>query len=335
MAANSFEQLIAQWEERLRRAFLDAIYLIRDQAQIEAITRLLDRGDIDGAFRAVGLDPAQLRVFDKALGQAFEAGGVATVTGIPPLRDANGLRVRFQFAIRNPEAERWLRDYAGNLIREIVDDQRQLIRGVLERGMRAGMNPRSVALDLVGRIDPVTGRRIGGLIGLTRSQEEWARNYAEELASDNPRAAMSRALHDKRFNRAIIKAAETKTPLSAELREKMVAAYRNRALRYRAETIARKEAITALHEAQEQALNQAVSAGVDPATITMTWRSAHDKRVRDAHRALDGESIRRGGVFRSMLGPIRYPGDPNASAANVINCRCWLEPKIDFLVGIR
>ncbi len=66
----------------------------------------------------------------------------------------------------------------------------------------------------------------------------------------------------------------------------------------------------------------------------MTWRATNDERTRDAHQALDGQSVPRGGVFDSELGPIRYPGDPMASAENTINCRCWLEPSVDFLAGV-
>lgn len=334
MAANRFDQLIRSWEPHLQKAFIDAIYAIRNAAQVDQIARMLDRGDVDGAVRAVGLDPTQFRVFDKTFEAAYEAGGVATVNALPLVHDAQGFRVRFQFAIRNPVAEQWLRQYSSNMITGIVDDQRNMIRGFLQAGLEAGANPRTTALDLVGRIG-ASGKREGGTIGLTQSQEQWVRNYAQEL-EQTPGASLTRALRDARFDRAVQKAVSTGEPLGADLQAKMVTAYRNRALRYRAETIARSETITALHEAQNQALDQAVqSGGIDAGAITMTWRSAHDKRVRDAHRGLDGESIARGGVFQSSLGPIRYPGDPSASIENTINCRCWLEPSVDFLAGIK
>jgi hypothetical protein len=334
VAANRFDQLIRSWEPHLQKAFIDAIYAIRNAAQVDQIARMLDRGDVDGAVRAVGLDPTQFRVFDKTFEAAYEAGGVATVNALPLVHDAQGFRVRFQFAIRNPVAEQWLRQYSSNMITGIVDDQRNMIRGFLQAGLEAGANPRTTALDLVGRIG-ASGKREGGTIGLTQSQEQWVRNYAQEL-EQTPGASLTRALRDARFDRAVQKAVSTGEPLGADLQAKMVTAYRNRALRYRAETIARSETITALHEAQNQALDQAVqSGGIDAGAITMTWRSAHDKRVRDAHRGLDGESIARGGVFQSSLGPIRYPGDPSASIENTINCRCWLEPSVDFLAGIK
>lgn len=335
MTANRFDQLIDQWELRLKRAFLDAVKEIRDGAQVAKIAELLEKGDVDGAVRAVGLDPTQFRIFDKSFQDAYEAGGVYTSNGLPPMRDGQGLRLKFQFNIRNFAAEAWLRSYSAQLVSSIFDDQRAIIRGVLERGMSAGINPRSVALDLIGRIGQ-SGAREGGLIGLTDSQVGWVEAYEAELRSDKPTAALQRQLRDRRFDRTVEQAAREGCKLTESEIGPMVRAYRNRALRYRAETIARSEAITALHQGQQHALDQAVaSGGLKADALTMTWRSARDRRVRDAHRHLNGKSVQRGGAFQSDLGPIRFPGDPQASAANTINCRCWLEPSVDFLAGIR
>lgn len=330
---NRLDQLIASWEPQLQKAFFDAVYAVRNAAQIDQIVRMLELGDVDGAVRAVGLDPTQFRAFDKTLEGAYEAGGIATTTALPLMHDGQGFRVRFQFSIRNPVAEQWLRQYSSTMIKGIIDDQRNMIRGFLRAGLEAGTNPRTTALDLVGRVG-ASGRREGGTIGLTQSQEQWVRNYALELEQNDP-ASLTRALRDARFDRSVLRAIRTGEPLPADLRAKIVTAYRNRALRYRAETIARSETITALHKAQDDALNQAIqSGGLKAENVTMTWRSAHDKRVRDAHKELDGETIARGGVFQSSLGPIRFPGDPSASPENTINCRCFLEPSVDFLAGI-
>lgn len=333
MAANRLGQLIDRLEPVLRRAFLESISNLRDAAQLDQIVRMLEARDVDGAIRAVGLDPVAFRPFDKSIADAFEAGGNFTANALPVIKDVAGFRTVFQFSIRNPVAEAWLRDHSGTMVREIIADQRDMIRSYLTDGLAKGANPRTSALDLVGRIG-ASGRREGGTIGLTSSQEQWVRAYADELASDKPLAALERSLRDARFDGAVRKAAAKGEPVPAELRQKMVQAYKNRALRYRAETISRSETIRALHTAQDQALDQATAAGLSADTVTMIWRSAHDRRVRDAHRALDGQTIQRGGVFQSELGPIRYPGDPSASAANTINCRCWLEPKVDFLAGV-
>lgn len=334
--ANRFDQLIDQWDAVLRRAFLDAVYGLRDRAQLDQIVRMLEKGDVNGALRAVGLDPAAFRTFERSLENAFAAGGDEVMRRLPTVRDAAGFRLNIDFSVRNTRAEQWLREHSSRLVREILDDQRDMIRVALTDGLSRGANPRATGLDLVGRLNAATGRREGGFIGLTSSQERWVRNYADELASDNPLAALERELRDKRFDGAVRKAAAEGRPIPAELRQKMVTAYKNRALRYRAETIARTESMAALHQSQDEAMRQAVDAGVvDQATVTFVWRTARDTRVRDSHRAMNGQERKMGTPFTTGTGArLRYPGDPLGPASEIIQCRCWREPKFDFFAGV-
>lgn len=335
MAANRWDSLIDGWSDTLRKAFLDSVYKLRDQAQIDAIARALERGDVNGALRAVGLDPASFRAWDRSFEAAFEAGGNATIMALPVTRDAAGYRLVVQFNIRNPQAERWLREHSSTLVREILDDQREMIRTHLADGMRRGVNPRTAALDLVGRIG-LSGNREGGVIGLTSSQAEWVRRYEAELASDAPEAALARELRDARFDAAVRRAAEAGEPVPASIRAKMVTAYKNRALRFRAEALARTEAMTALHQAQDEGIRQAIESGaVDQSAVSFAWRTARDKRVRDTHKSMEGQTRPYGVPFRSGSGAmLRYPGDPNAPAAERINCRCYREPIVDFLANV-
>ncbi len=335
--ATRFDRLIDTWEPRLQRAFLDSIYNLRDTAHLDQIIRMLENGDVNGALQAVGIDPVSFRPFDKSLANAFEAGGDATAAAVPVTVNADGFRTVFQFAVRNPEAELWLRDYSGGLITEMVSDQLTAVRNFLQAGLAEGANPRTTALDLVGRVSSATGQREGGVIGLTSSQEEWVRNYRQELLSDNPAAALERALRDARFDRAVLKAASSGEPIPSSLVDKMVTAYKNRALRYRAETIARKETLTSLHQAQEMAMKQAIGNGAVAAdTVSFIWRTADDNRVRESHEVMDGQVRKRGQMFVTGNGArLLFPGDPSGPAEDVINCRCWREPKIDFLAGIR
>lgn len=54
------------------------------------------------------------------------------------------------------------------------------------------------------------------------------------------------------------------------------------------------------------------------------WMATGDDRTRDAHAELDGHTSPVDKPFESILGPIMFPGDPNASDENVWNCRCAL-----------
>lgn len=337
MAANRFDQIVDAWDPILKRAFLDSIAAMRDRAQIDQIARMLDAGRVEDAIRAVGLDPVSFRPLDKAIADAFEAGGTATANLVPITTNADGFRTIFQFGIRNPVAEAWLANHSATLVREILDDQRTMIRGHLTDAMSKGLNPRTAALDLVGRISAATGRREGGALGLTASQENWVKRYAEELASGNPAASLQRSLRDKRFDGAVRRAAKAGEPVPAEMRAKMVLAYRNRALRHRAEALARTEAMASLHQAQEESMRQALEQGaIAQSALTYAWRTARDKRVRDTHKPMDGQRVRAGELFTTGSGArLRFPGDPNGPAGETINCRCWREPQVDFLAGVR
>jgi len=336
MTVNRFDSLISSWELKIRQAFLSSIYSIRDGAQIDLIEKLMKRGDIEGAIRAVGLDPTKFRVFDSTVAKAYESGGWHTSSHLPKLREPSGHKIEIVFDVRNVSAEAWLRDHSSNAIKEIVNDQRTMIRDALRDGMEAGENPRTVALDLVGKINKTTGRREGGLIGLTSSQEKWVREYAKEVAAGDSKALL-RKLRDKRFDPAIKRAIKNDSPIPAKQQEAMVRAYKNRALKYRADTIARTEAMASLHEAQNEAMKQAIEKGqVDLATVKKVWHSAGDGRVRDTHAALNGKSVSFNSSFVSPSGArLKFPGDPSAPAAEIINCRCWSDIKIDFLHNIR
>lgn len=55
-----------------------------------------------------------------------------------------------------------------------------------------------------------------------------------------------------------------------------------------------------------------------------TWRTRLDRKVRTAHRLLEGRTVPVGSDFVTLGGRIRYPGDPTAHPTLTINCRCLL-----------
>jgi uncharacterized protein with gpF-like domain len=71
--------------------------------------------------------------------------------------------------------------------------------------------------------------------------------------------------------------------------------------------------------------------------VVNEWLSVHDGRTRHSHREVDTKKVHAGQRFRvnryrrGMLIGIDFmlgPGDPDASAENVINCRCTLAPRL-------
>lgn len=97
---------------------------------------------------------------------------------------------------------------------------------------------------------------------------------------------------------------------------------------YRAERIARTEALTAVSLGQYAAFKDV--AEVIPG-MELMWMTAGDSRVRDSHADLDGDRVKSGGKFNNGL---MFPRDPAGSADETINCRCtflMLPPDHDSL----
>lgn len=332
MARNTpdFEALTEEWDPQIRRAFLQSVDEITDRAKIKEITRLLERGQVDDVLDVLGIDERAFQRLGMTMEQMYASSGI---------RFGNSIltRARWQFDVRNPQAERWVRERSSSLVTEITQDQRNMVREFLERGLNQGDNPRTSALNLVGRVNPTTGRRQGGVIGLTTQQEAFQRRYAEELASSDPtalRKAMKRGLRDKRFDRSILKAIRDGKHLPPETQSKMRAAYRNRMRKYRADTISRTETLQSLAAAQHEAYRQAIEAGeLEADQVTKIWKSAADGRVRFSHAVLHNNERPFLEPFLSPYGSLlRYPGDfgLGAKAKDVIQCRCIVHYRVDF-----
>lgn len=333
------EGLLATYDARLRAAFLSAVDDIRSVIVLRVVVERLEKGDVNGAIAAMHLDVDAFSKLELAIADAYNAGGAATVENLPRLTDPAGNRVVFRFGVRNLEAETWLRQHSSALVTRIVDDQREGIRTALEEGLSKGLNPRATALDVVGRVNRATGKREGGIIGLTAPQERYVASAREELTSGDPkqmRAFLDRQRRDKRFDKTILKAIKDGKPLDKETVNRIVGRYSDRLLDLRGEMLARTEAMTALGKSREDAIRQQIAAGkISAQDVTKIWHSAGDKRVRHTHEALDGQSAMLDGSFHSPSGALlRFPHDPQAPASEIIGCRCYLEYKVDFFASV-
>jgi uncharacterized protein with gpF-like domain len=144
------------------------------------------------------------------------------------------------------------------------------------------------------------------------------------VLENNSTSALGRALRDRRFDASVERAVAAGEPLEPEQIDRMVGRYRDRMLAMRAETIARTESLSvvslARHEATKQAMEQA---GFSADEVKRTWRATKDKRTRDSHSEMDGQTVGFDEPFVSGDGnELMYPGDPSAPASDRINCRC-------------
>ncbi len=56
--------------------------------------------------------------------------------------------------------------------------------------------------------------------------------------------------------------------------------------------------------------------------VNKVWVSVSDDRTRDDHTEADGQTTTLDGEFSVGGEQLEFPGDPNASPANICNCRC-------------
>lgn len=334
-ARTRIAQLTSEWEPTIRAAFLEAVLDIADRADVRRIAERLEKGDVAGAIEAVHIDTAAYSVLDRAISGAFNAGGASAVSALPKIKDPSGAALIVRWDARNLRAENWLRSHSSDLITRIVDDQRAAVRNALSEGVIAGRNPKATVLDVVGRVNRITGRREGGIVGLTAPQQSYVSNALAELSSKDPDVMaryFTRTRRDRRFDAEVRRAMKDGRVIDADLRTRIVGRYSDRLLELRGETIGRTETMAALNQSGVEAMQQAIDAGVVQAgTVTKVWHTARDPKVRDSHAAIDRQSVGIEGRFSNGLA---YPGDPSGGPAETANCRCWMETRIDFTAGL-
>lgn len=303
MTRKRIEEILARYSSRLARRYRQVMQRARDARTLSELETALNEGriaevleDIRDGGKAIASDVA---VIDTAIGLEVAAYIADRVSRVVSYDGANARAV-----LR-------LQANGQRLITAITEGQRLSIGEVLSSGLIEGSNPRAVAIG------------IRDVIGLTPERARAVINYRRALESLD-RRALSYALRDKRSDAAIRAAIEGAKPLKAERIDRLVARYADRQLAQRAEVISRTEMLRALHEATDEAYNQAEDAGQLPRDRAQEqWYAGEDGRTRSSHRKMSGQLRRRGVPFRSGAGNLlRYPGDPQAPASDTIQCRC-------------
>lgn len=331
-------ELVDQFTPEIRKSFLSALKDVKDTTILKDIVEAIELGDVERAFRSTGIGAAAMRPVSSMLERAFETGGVTTGASFPTLKSPRGGRTVFRFDVRDNRAEAWLRQESAGLVVQIENDTREAIRTAIETGMREGRNPRNVALDLVGRINPKTGSREGGIVGLHSQYAKFVNNARTELQTLDPNY-LTRVRRDKRFDGIVQKAIKDGKPLDAETINRLTGRYSDSLLQLRGETIGRTEALKAINKAEFEAFEQAIDKGsLKQENVTRIWDSAGDDgRTRDTHLTMEGQTVKFKEPFKTPDGAsIMFPGDGSLGAGpeETINCRCRVKTKVDWLADI-
>ena len=337
----NFLKLLDDTWPGVQSEFVAAMRQARAGVDMKALEAAIARGDVDAAFRALRFDAADLFKTDTAITAAMTAGGNYQMGAFQHAtrRAPIASRVVQSFGGRNERAERIALDLGSRLVTEVVDDTRVMIAQTIRAGLEAGAGPLRTALDIGGRM--TNGTRQGGLVGLTSGQAGYVQNMRGELTDPDRMANyFTRTRRDKRFDGIVRRAIADGKPVGQADIDRMAARYSDKLLRQRGETIARTETLKALNAGRQEALDQLIenpNNDVRAEDVVRAWDSAGDARTRETHAAADlQDPVPQGQPFIVGGYSLMYPGDTSlgAPAEEVINCRCYVDVRIDFFARL-
>lgn len=226
------DRLLRGLTSKMRKAFLDAVAKLGDKIDVKALEELLRAGRVNEAINVVSAAAVISGFRPLAVEATYSTIFAARAAADAAAKIADLVRHDIVFDQTETEALDYLRRNEMNLIRETSAQALASIRATIIAGQTAGRNPRDTARD------------VRDFIGLTSRQTQAVLNYRSAL--ENQQAdALNRALRDRRFDSTAARAFNAGEPLPPEKIDAMVGRYRDRYLKYRAETIARTECLPA------------------------------------------------------------------------------------------
>lgn len=351
-------ELIDSLEPSVRKAFRDSIANIKSDVQMAILIRAIENGDIPAALTAIGLDESYFRPLDDALRAAHLAGGDFTIEQAKRTARRQGATVTGAFNARNQRAEAILRFHSSGRVVAITETTREGLRVALRDALERGAAPRTVALDLVGRVSP-SGVRQGGIVGLDPSKAQLVNDMRNALSPRNGIGYIENAqgqlvkkfwigadgnlqstysIRDRRFDSAIKRAIQNGQPIPQTQIRKMTDRYTGRLQRLRGEAIARTEIQASVMAAQDEGVQQVIDSGqIESENVAGVWDASRDMFTRDDHRAANGQRRSHGEPFDvggyMMMRPL--DGSLGAPAAQIVNCRCIKRIDMDFMAGLK
>lgn len=315
--ATRLNDLLDQQEYRIANVFRAAVIALKDEIDLDALADLIEQGRVNEAME-------QLVEVANRLGVASNVAFVTSGQSTAQWMTAAGVG-RVVFDQVNWRAVAAMQQNQLTIIREFTNEQRRATNLALVSGIEAGINPREQA------------RNFRDSIGLT--EEQWShvasyRAVLERVGTDEngQKAALQRALRDKRGDAQVLRAIRESRPLPKEKIDWLVERYAARYVKHRAEVIGRTEALRSVHQGNEAMYQQAIDdKTIDPERIERKWVTRLDGRERKTHLFLNGQKRAWGEVWTTKNGVIKYPGDPDAPASETIQCRCALTTRIKQL----
>lgn len=257
-------------ESEVRGEFVHVWRVMQEQyADIALFTRALTERRsnlIQEDLPWQGLVNALYVEYHRILLRLFERGGEAQFRALVGKADRPSA-----FDIRHPEAERWARVYAGELVNGLTRETRKAMAEAIAEFIRL-------------QIPPAEGARmLRQMLGLTPQYSRAVVNFQQALRLKGYSADYIQAKADE---------------------------YSRRLLNHRARTVARTETLRALQEGQRQSFTQAVEQGVlQPNRTRRQWVTAADERTCAICAPMDGALTTLTEPWMTDIGPVQTPTD--------------------------
>lgn len=213
-----------------------------------------------------GLMNALYVEYHRILLKLFQRGGEAQMDALLRKTDRPT-----SFDLNHPEAERWARTHAGQLVQGLTSESRQAMAHAIAEFIRL-------------QIPPAEGARmLRRMLGLTPQSARAVVNFQQGL---RVRGFPPAYIQDKADE------------------------YARRHLNYRSRVVARTETLRALQEGQRQSFTQAVEQGVlIPSRTRRQWVTAADERVCPTCAPMDGQLTTLDEPWDTPIGPVQTPTD--------------------------
>lgn len=233
-------------QRRIMKIMADAMaevraQVIRDEAQILDVLRHGPESKLPNMVSDQPWYDAQPLIEKELLSELIDA-GKRTGAEFPRIQKAT---LSYRFDAERPDSAAWAQKEAGNLIREVAQEQVTMVRDYVSRSQMGEFTVTQVA------------RNLRDVVGLTTQQSGWVDNYRSRFIQDR----MSKGDSLERAIEAAAKPTER---------------YQARIHKYRTETIARTEILRASNEGRNQAWQQGIEEGYISPAAQKQWVAEFD-----------------------------------------------------------
>lgn len=234
-----------------------------------------------------------------------------------------------QYYVDRGQVDKWRQGFTRELLRK-----QQVIEGIIKRLNAAGIEAGDVILKSMKEIWRVNREETAKLLqseakkaGINVNFAQYDAHQIDVLMQENQSPFSKIAYKNLGQNPAVRRRLQnelSQATILGESQQKIIK--RIRAVTGQAQWQARRVAQTERTRVQSQARwmtgQEAAEMGIN---VANRW-STRMVNSRDTHIALNGKWAKQGERFPGSI--LRFPGDPEASAGEVINCHCRLSPHV-------